>query len=315
MAAVNFAGKIFGVGLGRTGTASLAAALHLLGFKTRHFVDYGALAGEYRPDLKGFFGPRLLAMLAECDAIANGTGLPFEELDRSYPDSRFILTIREEDAWLGSQRAYKTLLSGKWQQSVANSKNASRFINKEIYGSDKFDAERWLNVYRHHVKTVAAYFEGREKDCLVMDIAAGDGWDKLCPFLGLPKPSDAFPHSNDIKTATEWVEGKPLDIAEIRAVVPDDQYYILVDECSFALGDPLALPFIERDGAWFGNPPDDATAIAELERMRRNGAAFVVFAWPAFWYRDYYPGLFAHLRSIGNCIFSNERLIVFDLRY
>ena len=31
---------------------------------------------------------------------------------------------------------------------------------------------------------------------LVMDIIAGDGWDKLCPFLGKPVPEAAFPHRN-----------------------------------------------------------------------------------------------------------------------
>jgi len=31
---------------------------------------------------------------------------------------------------------------------------------------------------------------------LVMDVTRGDGWDLLCPFLGLPIPSEPFPHEN-----------------------------------------------------------------------------------------------------------------------
>ena len=31
---------------------------------------------------------------------------------------------------------------------------------------------------------------------LVLDIAAGDGWPELCPFLGVPVPAAPFPHSN-----------------------------------------------------------------------------------------------------------------------
>ena len=30
---------------------------------------------------------------------------------------------------------------------------------------------------------------------LVMDIPAGDGWEKLCPFLGVPIPDAPFPHA------------------------------------------------------------------------------------------------------------------------
>ena len=38
-----------------------------------------------------------------------------------------------------------------------------------------------------------------EDRLLVLDIVGGDGWEVLCPFLGLPIPHQPFPHSN--KTA------------------------------------------------------------------------------------------------------------------
>jgi hypothetical protein len=31
---------------------------------------------------------------------------------------------------------------------------------------------------------------------LVLNVVAGEGWDKLCPFLGVPMPADPFPHMN-----------------------------------------------------------------------------------------------------------------------
>ncbi|HEX8335676.1 MAG TPA: sulfotransferase [Pyrinomonadaceae bacterium] len=31
---------------------------------------------------------------------------------------------------------------------------------------------------------------------LVMDITAGDGWEVLCPFLGVEIPDRPFPHEN-----------------------------------------------------------------------------------------------------------------------
>jgi Sulfotransferase domain len=40
------------------------------------------------------------------------------------------------------------------------------------------------------------YFENRPGKLLVIDICNGDGYEKLCPFLGLPTINEAFPKEN-----------------------------------------------------------------------------------------------------------------------
>ena len=75
-----------------------------------------------------------------------------------------------------------------------------------------------------------------------------------------------------------------------------------------------AWPFLERDGQFWGPPADDATAIAEFERMRAGGADFVAVAWPAFWWLDYYTQFATHLRDRFDVMLENDRLVVFDLR-
>jgi SAM-dependent methyltransferase len=74
------------------------------------------------------------------------------------------------------------------------------------------------------------------------------------------------------------------------------------------------IPFLEHDGEYWGKPPDDDTAIAELERMRRAGAGFIVFGPGTFWWLGYYAGLNSTLRSRARCVLENDRLILFDLR-
>src|SRR5690606_34416861 len=41
---------------------------------------------------------------------------------------------------------------------------------------------------------------------LIMDISAGDGWAKLCPFLGVAIPKQAFPHTHrtDYANPAPW---------------------------------------------------------------------------------------------------------------
>jgi len=37
-----------------------------------------------------------------------------------------------------------------------------------------------------------------------------------------------------------------------------------------------AIPFLERDGVYWGEPPDDETAVREIERLRKSGLGFIV---------------------------------------
>jgi glycosyltransferase involved in cell wall biosynthesis len=104
---------------------------------------------------------------------------------------------------------------------------------------------------------------------------------------------------------------------DIRRVVPEGESLIFADESELAAvldTDRRLLPFVERDGQYYGLPPDDETAIGELERMRQDGCTFMGFAWPAFWWLDYYTGLRTYLYTHFRCALHNSRLIAFDLR-
>jgi hypothetical protein len=111
---------------------------------------------------------------------------------------------------------------------------------------------------------------------------------------------------------------------EIGAIVPPGSSFLLVDdgylrtlEQQFQLKlvtgrEPV--PFLERDGRYWGLPGDDATAIRELERMRGAAVEFVVFAWPSIWWLEHYTEFRDYLRTRFPCVCQNERLIAFDVR-
>jgi SAM-dependent methyltransferase len=104
---------------------------------------------------------------------------------------------------------------------------------------------------------------------------------------------------------------------ELRSVVPASERFILVDEMQSGL---LAtqpgrwVPFLERQGQYWGMPTGDDDAIAELDRQRAAGLGFIVFAWPSFWALTFYKGLSARLRARHRCALDTERLVVFDVR-
>ena len=114
-----------------------------------------------------------------------------------------------------------------------------------------------------------------------------------------------------------WSERLELATHAIAKLIPKGDTFILVDEAQWGgegvLG-PHAIPFLERDGQYWGQPPDDETAIREFERLRGTGANFMVFGWPAFWWLDYYSGLHRHLLTQFRCVLNNSHLVVFDLQ-
>jgi glycosyltransferase involved in cell wall biosynthesis len=105
-------------------------------------------------------------------------------------------------------------------------------------------------------------------------------------------------------------------VNDITRVVPEGDTLILVDEgwtTSRSIAGRQVAPFLERNGDYWGRPPDDETAIKELERMRREGAHFIVFLSHTFWWLVTYPQFDAYLHSQYKCVLQNERTTVFEI--
>jgi glycosyltransferase involved in cell wall biosynthesis len=120
-----------------------------------------------------------------------------------------------------------------------------------------------------------------------------------------------------MKRRDAWLTGLHNVTRDILAVIPMSDIFLLVDEDQLRSKLPGSLrpvPFLERNGEYWGPPADDGTAIREIERLRRAGSKFVAFAWPAFWWLDFYSGFHRYLCSKYRCVLENDRLVVFDLR-
>ncbi|MFI4941451.1 MAG: sulfotransferase family protein [Burkholderiales bacterium] len=174
--------KIFGVGLSRTGTTSLHVALLRLGYASVHYpLDAAAcwLAGNFSAH----------DPLAEFDACLDiPTSVYFRELDKAYPGSRFILTIRNEDHWAASIEKLHARLPPPSPHTQLRD-----MVRLVTYGTHYFHPERYRRIFNEHNDAVREYFRTRPESLLVMDVSAGEGWNKLCPFLGIPVPAGGFP--------------------------------------------------------------------------------------------------------------------------
>ena len=116
-------------------------------------------------------------------------------MDAAFPGSQFILTVRETDKWLKSAVNHFGTAVTPMREWIYGAGHGCPVSNEDVYAS---------RMETHNAE-VQDYFRGRERDLLVMDITQGDGWEKLCPFLGLETPNMPFPKAN---TATEmrWAD-------------------------------------------------------------------------------------------------------------
>lgn len=187
--------KIFGIGWHKTATHSLQDALNILGYEGVHYpyhlyFHFNKARGEVRDYL---------------DSYSSCTDFPvplyFENLDRMYPDSKFILTTRDEQSWLASiERHFEFMRMPRKEfggQSEDDYKIAQGIpiheIHERAYGQSHFEADHFLTRYRRHNDHVLHYFADRRDDLLVMDMSNGDGWASLCDFLGAELPDIPYP--------------------------------------------------------------------------------------------------------------------------
>jgi hypothetical protein len=181
--------RVICIGWHKTGTSTLGSALLQLGYSV-----LGCRLDTYYSLADGCV-EKALAIADPFDAVQDVPWAAlFRELDDRYPGSRFILTVRDEGAWLKSAKRHfggtPIPLHG-WLYGEARLSG-----NEQLY----------LERFRKHNCSVRLYFSGREDQFLELDFAAGDGWKKLCAFLKEPVPSVRFPHENQSPKALRGVK-------------------------------------------------------------------------------------------------------------
>ena len=184
--------KIFGIGLSKTGTSSLAHALEILGYRTK---DYPGIQ-HYVPGDLSSIDP---SVLEHYDALTD-TPIPsfYRKLDQAYPGAKFILTVRDMDGWLLSCKKQFT-------ENHARAMNeAHQKLFLDLYDCTAFDEAKFRAGYERFVQGALDYFKHRPQDLLVLNVTGGEGWEKLCPFLDRSIPDQPFPKAN--VTRIRWMD-------------------------------------------------------------------------------------------------------------
>jgi len=167
--------KVFIIGLPRTGTTSICVAMLELGYKVAHtaYTDKCMSTAEVIADTPVF-----------CD---------YQELDKQYPNAKFIYLTRSTELWLPSiKQLLKRMFKNVTRQDGGFNPILKRCFKKifaregeglsiDDIGSDEF----LLSCYQRHQQTIEYHFKNRSKDLLSIDISDDTSYQKLIDFLSI----------------------------------------------------------------------------------------------------------------------------------
>ena len=181
--------KVFCIGLSKTATSSLDEALKALGLRTVHWLNRSTETLLSESDLFLFDG--------FSDIVVSWR---FEHLYTTFPNARFIYTTRRTTDWVRSITAHYERLHG-----LSSPHDLQKAGFRERFNGAAGMAE--MNLYARHATWEEAYgeFDRRVRHFfadkpaekwLEMAVCDGEGWEKLCGFLGRPVPDRPFPSSN-----------------------------------------------------------------------------------------------------------------------
>jgi hypothetical protein len=173
---------LLGIGLPRTGSASLCEALKVLGFSSYHFP----LLFRTDPD----------AYLDHYNAISDWVTLGWRptELIHRFPHAKMIYTSRSLEPWLDSMRYLYQLLTYLAPKSVL-------LQFEEVFGVSK---QEWMHFYYQYEEEITHLTSQYPTQILHFSICDFDKtknkWVPLCEFLQepLPKWTIPFPHQREV---------------------------------------------------------------------------------------------------------------------
>ena len=202
--------KVIGAGFGRTGTASMRAALESLGFDKCYHMQEVFAHPEHVPLWQAATEGKPVpwdTLFEGYQATVDWPGCTFyKELMAHYPDAKVLLNVRNSEAWyksthdtiygmsrMGFPASLAPLLFPRLRRFV---RMANTLIWQNTFGDRFADKAYALEVFARHIEEVKRTVPADK--LLIFEVK--EGWEPLCAFLEVPVPDRPFPRLNDSAT-------------------------------------------------------------------------------------------------------------------
>jgi hypothetical protein len=177
--------RLVQIGFNRAGTSSIRDYLRRAGLRVAdHRIEKGrnrgkliadVLAANVQAGLPPLFGMEGIDAFTDIESVSRERIVYghrfFREIAECHPETRFILNLRNRDAWLRSRANF-----GGYLATCA-----------AFHGISEAEMlSRWFEEWEHHIRAVKAYFAGSER-LFLLDVDSPDEVG-LADFVGLPTP-------------------------------------------------------------------------------------------------------------------------------
>lgn len=205
--------KIFCIGLNKTGTTSLGMFFEQQGYLVEPQIKCELLFKEY-------FNRNFDAIVKHCknsravvfQDVPFSLPLTYPHLDNAFPQSKFILTIRENsDMWYNSILKFHSDFYNKGKVPTFESLDNSKYVYQgwswklmhEVFINDKskmYSKNEFVDVYENHIESVKNYFKNKSEKLIIIDVSKKEDLSKLCNWLKIETTENSFPNisSSDI---------------------------------------------------------------------------------------------------------------------
>lgn len=200
--------KIFCIGYNKTGTTTLEATLGMYGYNMPSQRDQ-----EIRLSKNVFETnyTEFISFVDKYDAFQDmpfSQGLTFVAADALFPNSKFILSIRDSDDWYRSLINFTRNKYGVDLENIDEKVILEKFnylykfydyenkkrllttfegLEKVVDWTNLFNKEYYIEMYERRNNEIKKYFMNAPEKLLIIDVAREPTTARLCEFLGIPK--------------------------------------------------------------------------------------------------------------------------------
>lgn len=188
--------KIFCIGSNKTGTTTLTKILENLGLRVCPEYIMFSFGSKYFEEQKNGRYENLFKLVERYDAFEDRPWNHadfYQQLDKKFTDSKFILTIRDENNWIESYRRFnqKIKLNKQWFYPI---------VSEICYNNQDFlqDEKNMIKHYKKRNEEIIEYFKNTDK-LLILDFEKNKEYKPICEFLGKEIVLSEIPHLNRTK--------------------------------------------------------------------------------------------------------------------
>ncbi|KAL9013035.1 MAG: hypothetical protein Q9173_002244 [Seirophora scorigena] len=207
--------QVLALGLSRTGTMSLQAALNKLGYRCYHMAEvpnnkhkghfwcwHEAMLAKFKATGPTYTPADLANLLEDYSAVTDIPCVLFSnELLAAFPHAKVILTNRDPDRWLLSIEKLYSIIEWKSMTVLAHfDQDIGKYLSMlqmaiaswTYPGSDWQSRSQLRAGFLRHYQLIRSSVPPDR----LLEFRSEDGWEPLCAFLEKPVPAERYPLVN-----------------------------------------------------------------------------------------------------------------------